>query len=79
MRRRKHHHHVYVVELSKDVLSEPTCAPVAVCTATTSALIGSNCKGPATGPGGTWVKVGVNGGVMDGLWWCCSSLDEIAL
>ena len=23
MRRRKHHHHVYVVELSKDVLNEP--------------------------------------------------------
>src|SRR3990167_5651797 len=60
-------------------LSEPTCAPSAVCTATTAALMGSSCKGPATGPGGTWAKVGVNGGVMDGLWWCCSFLDEIGL
>src|SRR3990167_1371878 len=40
-------------------LSEPTCAPSAVWTATAAALMGSNCKGPASGPGGMWVKVGV--------------------
>jgi hypothetical protein len=50
-----------------------------VWTATAAALMGSNCKGPASGPGGMWAKVGVSGGVMDGLWCCGSSLDEICL
>jgi len=50
-----------------------------VWTDTTPALTGTSCNGPATGPGGIWAKVGVNGGVMEGRWWCGGSLDEICL